>query len=53
MLKTLDKSHHAYSCLVEIPAPRGRRFQLRSRLPEFFGNEMNNTIFDLELTRDT
>jgi hypothetical protein len=38
--------------LVEIPAAGSGRFQLQSRLPEFFGNEVDNIIFNLELTRD-
>ena len=36
--------------LMKIPAGCTSRFQFHSRLPEFFGNEMNDTIFNLELT---
>jgi hypothetical protein len=40
------------STLVEIPARRSRRLQFQAGLPEFFGNQMNDTILNLELPRD-
>jgi hypothetical protein len=38
---------------MKIPTRCATRFEFRPRLPEFFGNEMDDTIFNLELTRDT
>jgi hypothetical protein len=37
---------------MKIAVPRSRRFQFQLGLPEFLGNEMNDPIFNLELTRD-
>lgn len=38
---------------MKIPAGRAYRFEIHPRLPERFGNKMNNTIFYLERSRDT
>jgi hypothetical protein len=39
--------------LMEIPAGRTPRFELHPRLPELFGNEMNDTVFNLESSGDS